>query len=284
MGDITAIDKHARNAAILESTQAGTRVVRADLACDDNWQDSLVGCDALVIAHAQIGGLVTDEFVRNNVVATERLLEAATRHRVPYVVHISSSVVNSMAVDDYTETKKAQEALIGASGMKHVILRPTLMFGWFDRKHLGWLARFMQRTPVFPIPGSGRYIRQPLYVGDFCDIIVAAIQKEITGIYNISGQQHVHYIDLIRALRDAIGSRTLIQRVPYSLFWVLLKLYAIFDRNPPFTTTQLQALVLPDIFEVIDWPGIFGVRPTPLKDALYETFHHPVYSKIVLEF
>ena len=47
------------------------------------------------------------------------------------------------------------------------------MFGWFDRKHLGWLARFMQRAPVFPIPGDGRYLRQPLYVGDLCNVIAA---------------------------------------------------------------------------------------------------------------
>ena len=31
--------------------------------------------------------------------------------------------------------------------------------------------------------------------------------------------------------------------------------------DPPFTTSQLKALVTPDIFEVIDWPGIFGVGP-----------------------
>jgi uncharacterized protein YbjT (DUF2867 family) len=70
-------------------------------------------------------------------------------YRVPYAVNISSSVVNSKAVDDYTETKKAQEALTAASGIKQVVLRPTLMLGWFDRKHVGWLARFMQKTPVF---------------------------------------------------------------------------------------------------------------------------------------
>src|SRR5277367_5415997 len=111
------------------------------------------------------------------------------RHKVPYIVSISSSVVNSMAVDNYTETKKAQEALIAASGIKQVVLRPTLMFGWFDRKHLGWLARFMQRVPVFPIPGSGRYLRQPLYAGDFCDIIMSSIESRITGTYEISGLQ-----------------------------------------------------------------------------------------------
>jgi uncharacterized protein YbjT (DUF2867 family) len=189
-----------------------------------------------------------------------------------------------MAVDDYTETKKVQEVLIVASGFKHIILRPTLMFGWFDRKHLGWLARFMQRAPIFPIPGSGRYIRQPLYVGDFCDIIVAAIQREITGVYNISGQEHIHYIDLIRAVKRATGARSVITRVPYNVFALLLQAYAVFDKDPPFTVKQLRALVTPDVFEIVDWPGIFGVRSTPLAQALEETFRHPVYSRIVLEF
>jgi nucleoside-diphosphate-sugar epimerase len=282
--NITAIDKHAKNSAILEAHHPEIRVLHADIALDDEWQNALAGCSTLVIGHAQIGGVVAEEFVRNNIEATRRLLAAAVHHKVKYIVHMSSSVVNSMAVDDYTETKKAQEALIAGSGIKHVILRPTLMFGWFDRKHLGWLARFMRRVPVFPIPGSGRYVRQPLYAGDFCDIIVASIRRQVTGIYNISGQERIDYIDLIRAVKRATGSRVLIQRVPYSVFWLLLRTYAIFDRNPPFTTTQLRALVTPDIFEVIDWPKIFGVRPTPLNEALQETFGHPVYSKVVLEF
>jgi uncharacterized protein YbjT (DUF2867 family) len=192
--------------------------------------------------------------------------------------------VNSMVVDNYTETKKAQEALVAASGVKHVVLRPTLMFGWFDRKHLGWLARFMQKVPLFPIPGRGCYLRQPLYVGDFCDIIIAAIGSEMTGSYNISGHERLDYIDLIRAVKGATGSKARIQPIPYGLFWALLKAYGLVDWNPPFTTAQLEALVTPDVFEVIDWPAIFGVRATPLEAALDETFRHPVYAKIALDF
>src|SRR5947209_3559807 len=166
-GNIVAIDKHPSNVDILQKYHPGIRVLRHDLAVqnhEDSWSAELAGCEALVIAHAQIGGNNSDEFVRNNVTATERLLEAAIRHRVPYLVNISSSVVNSLAVDNYTETKKAQEKLVLASGIPQIVLRPTLMFGWFDRKHLGWLARFMQRVPIFPIPGSGKYLRQPLFV------------------------------------------------------------------------------------------------------------------------
>jgi nucleoside-diphosphate-sugar epimerase len=281
---IVGIDKSVANATILAQHHPQVQVIVADLASEDGWQSALDGCDALVHAHAQIGGLVAEDFIRNNITASERVMAEATRRGVPYVVNISSSVVNSKAVDNYTETKKAQEKIVADTGIPQVILRPTLMFGWFDRKHVGWLARFMEETPVFPIPGSGRFLRQPLYVGDFCDVIVAAIEKKITGAYNISGQQRIDYIDLIRAMKRATQARSLILRIPYWMFWTLLKVYSLVSANPPFTTKQLGALVTPDVFEVIDWPSAFGVRATPLDEALEQTFRHPIYSKIALQF
>lgn len=285
--DIVAIDKHAANMAVLEQRHPTVRAIRADLAERSSlaaWQDEFAGADALLVGHAQIGGLFHADFIRNNVEATERVLEAAVRHRVPYLVHISSSVVKSAAVDGYTESKKAQEALVVECDIPQAILRPSLMFGWFDRKHLGWLARFMQRAPVFPVPGTGRYLRQPLFVGDFCEVIASAIEHETTGIYNITGQECIDYIDLMRAVKRASGGRAQIVRVPYSVFWTMLKVNALFDKNPAFTIGQLKALVTPDVFELMDWPGIFKVRPTPLQEALDLTFRDPVHSKVALAF
>jgi nucleoside-diphosphate-sugar epimerase len=281
---IVALDKHKANTAILRRLHPEIKTIEADLARDDGWQSEVADADVVIVSHAQIGGLDPGAFTANNVTATERLI-AAVRARNPFLVHISSSVVNSAAEDWYTESKKAQERLVLASGLRAVVLRPTLMFGWFDRKHVAWLARFMQRVPVFPIPGDGRYLRQPLYAGDFCNIIMACIDKSVAGeALNISGLERIEYIDLMRAVKEAIGARTPIVRVPYSLFWLLLYAYGLFSRDPPFTTKQLEALVTPDVFELIDWPGIFGVAPTPLRVALTETFCHPTYSKIVLDF
>lgn len=282
--NIVGIDKHPDNTPKLAELHRDIEVVRADLATDDGWQETLAGAGAVVMMHAQIGGLDYAEFEANNITATKRVLEAAQAAGVPYLLHASSSVVNSMAVDFYTESKKAQEKLVDACPIRRCVLRPTLMFGWFDRKHLGWLARFMRRAPVFPIPGSGRYMRQPLFVGDFCDIIVSALKTETEGTYDISGQEKVDYINLIRAVRRATGARTPIVRIPYRLFWALLATYALVDRNPPFTTKQLKALVTPDEFDVIDWPGIFGVRATPLDEALDITFNDPRYAQVVLQF
>lgn len=42
--------------------------------------------------------------------------------------------------------------------------------------------------------------------------------------------------------------------------------------------------MIPETFEVIDWPAIFNVRASPLQEALRETFQHPVYSRVALDF
>lgn len=283
--NIVVLDKHKENLEILRRLHPEIIVAYADLADDGGWKSYFEGADSVVMLQAQIGDLHLKPFIRNNVTSTQNVLAAMKKYNVPYLVHISSSVVESVADDYYTNTKKEQEQIVLQSGIDHVILRPTLMFGWFDRKHLGWLSRFMQKVPVFPIPGDGKYMRQPLYVGDFCTIIMNCLESRMKDkIFNITGVEKVDYIDIIREIKRAIKAKSFILTIPYSLFFILLKTWAVFDKNPPFTAQQLKALVAHDEFEVIDWPKIFSVVPTPFSKAIDITFNDPEYSSIVLEF
>lgn len=283
--NLIAIDKHKHNTKMLADLHPDITVIEADLADDGDWQSSLKDSDMIIMLQAQIGGLTIEPFIRNNITSTEKVLNAAKKYNTPYIVHISSSVLESEADDFYTQTKEEQENLIINSGIAHCILRPTLMFGWFDRKHLGWLSRFMKKVPVFPIPSHGRFMRQPLYVGDFCNIIISAMHKQPENeIYNITGREKIDYVDMIKAIKNTLGLRTWIIHIPYWFFWLLLKVYAIFDRDPPFTTSQLQALVIHEEFELIPWWDIFEIKSTPLNTALEETYLNETYSKYILEF
>jgi nucleoside-diphosphate-sugar epimerase len=283
--DIVVLDKHRANLAVLQKVQPDITIEYADLAEPGDWQRHFAGADVVVMLQAQIGGNDYQEFVRNNVDSTRLILDAIKANDVSQLVHVSSSVVESVADDFYTNTKKDQERMVLDSGISCPILRPTLMFGWFDRKHLGWLSRFMKKVPVFPIPGHGRYTRQPLYVGDFCNVIISCIENRVRdGIYNISGHEKIDYIDIIREIKWVTHTKSPIVRIPYNLFYVLIWLWGLFDKNPPFTTQQLASLSAKDEFEVIDWPGIFGVPYTPFSKAIDETFNDPTYSKLVLEF
>src|SRR5713226_79786 len=149
---IVGIDKHPANTRLLSSLNPGVCVIEADLAKRGAWEDAFQGAQA---------------FVHNSITATQNVLAAATLHKVPYVVHISSAMVPRAHRDFYTESKQAQEQLAISSGIPCCVLRPTVMFGWFDRKHWAWFARFMARFHFCPIPGHRRYLRQPLYVRDF---------------------------------------------------------------------------------------------------------------------
>jgi nucleoside-diphosphate-sugar epimerase len=283
--NIVVIDKHKSNLAIVRQVFPDVTALYSDLAMPGEWVDHFENSDVVVMLQAQIGGTDYEEFVRNNVTATKLILEQVKEKQVPRLVHISSSVVESVANDYYTQSKTEQEQLVLNSGIECPILRPTLMFGWFDRKHLGWLSRFMKKVPVFPVPGNGRFMRQPLYVGDFCEVIISCIENpEISGVFNISGHEKVDYIDIIREIKSATNSKTPILKIPYSIFYALLWAWSLFDKNPPFTTQQLQALITKDEFEVIDWPGIFGVNRTSFKDAVDETFNDPTFSNVILEF
>jgi nucleoside-diphosphate-sugar epimerase len=282
--NIVAIDQHEYNIRFLRELHPDIEVIQADVSQPGDWINSFAGGDVLIMLQAQITSKFTEPFVRNNITSTELILNEARKHQIPYIVHVSSSVVISVADDDYTRTKTAQEKLVVESGIRHCVLRPTLMFGWFDRKHLGWLSRFMKYTPVFPIPGDGKFMRQPLYVRDFCRVIIACMERQPEGaIYNVTGKERIDYIDIIRTIKRVKKLRTPIIHIPFGLFAFLLRFYALFSKKPPFTEDQLKALAAGDEFPEDPWWDELNVEPTPFEQAMRETFLDPTYSKYILK-
>lgn len=287
--NLVALDKHATNLAIQARLHPGVRTVQADLAVPGAWEAEFDGAAVVVQLHAQIAGKTSEPFNRNNLVATEQVLRVM-RERVPqaYLVHASSSVVNSVADDDYVRSKRAQEKMVRETaarhGLRHCVLRPTLMFGWFDPKHLGWLARLMARIPVFPIPGHGRYMRQPLYNLDFCRAILVMMRQQPDGpVYDLTGPDRIDYIDMMRLIRDAKGLKTPIVCIPVPLFGLMLRAASLVMKKPPFTVDQMHALMAGDEFTGVDIEQVFGFKPLSFAEAVRETFNHPRYSSVVLE-
>ncbi len=281
---LTVLDKNSANLKKLQIFFPSVDVIRADLSVMDGWEKGITNYDHLIICHAQITSLDKVDFEQNNILATKNLLKIFEDKNLDSCIHISSSVVNSKAEDFYSKTKRDQEKLVISSKLPYTILRPTLMFGLFDRKHLGWLSKFMSKSPIFPIPGKGNYLRQPLYVKDFCKIIEECLNGRHLGkVYNISGQTKIFYIDIIRSIKKVTNSKSVIMKIPYSLFFILLKIYSFFVTNPPFNVNQLRALVIPETFEIIDWENIFAIKQTDFKEALDETFNDPSLSNIELD-
>lgn len=274
---VVALDKNALNLEILKQINPAVDAHCVDLSARGRWVEVLAGADAVVDAKAQITSAIEEPFIRNNVRAQELLLEACQQQRVPHLIYLSSSVVISVAEDFYTTSKRAGEALVLRSPVPFTALRPPLMFGCFDVKHLGWLAKLIRLSPVVPIPGSGRFLRQPLYVLDLCRVILSCLDRGPSGqVHNVIGHERIDFIDLLRAVARVQGLRRLMLPVPIPLFRALLATYGALTGRPPFTGQQLAALTAGDDFPVDDWTEVFGVRYTPFLAGLREAYASPL--------
>ena len=285
--ELVVVDKKLDSIEIAKNLFPDVNFICEDLSITVNqkWVKEIKNCDLCVMLQAEIGTKNNNLFEVNNITTTSEILKVLKKYKIKRLIHISSSVVNSKTKDLYTKTKRRQEEIVLKEFPYSVVLRPTLMFGWFDRKHLGWLANFMTKLPIFPIPGEGNFIRQPLFVLDFCEIIKSCIDNNsVKGTYNITGLEKIKYIDLMRTLRKVKSAWTLFIFLPIPIFNFLLKFWAFITHKPPFTSSQLVALTAGDEFEVIDWPRIFNIKPTKLRDALMITHNHPKYSKIKMPF
>jgi nucleoside-diphosphate-sugar epimerase len=266
--EVKALDKSEPALRVLAARAPRASVQVADCAEDGAWRDSFANLDAVIDLKAQITSADRALHERNNAIAGAKVLSACERHRIPHLVYLSSSVVISKASDAYTETKRRGEAVVRASQVPHTILRPPLMFGPGDIKHLGLILRAMKALPIVPLPGNARFIRQPLFVGDLCGVIESSLDRSPAGeIFNVIGLERIPFVDLLKEIRSIARLRCLLLPVPLPLFRAALRIQLGLLRRPIFTVEQLDALTAGDDFPVEGWPEVFGVPFTPFRVA-----------------
>ncbi len=278
---IVCIDKHAENLELLGNLNPKITAILADCS-EDGWQQHLKDADVLITMAAQISTQNSELFYKNSFLATKNAVDAAKEYGVKHTIHISSSVVISKANDEYTKTKRLAEEYVLKSGLSYTVIRPSLIFGPFDNKHIGYLTRFLEKSPVFPVPGDGKIIRQPIYVLDLARVITkASIRKPQNKIYDLIGSEKIFYVDMIKKIAEIKKIKRLILPLPVPLFAFLMNAYAAITGNPPFTEDQLNALLAGDIFKGDWWWDEFGVSCTKFEHAFRDMIARPEYKYIL---
>jgi nucleoside-diphosphate-sugar epimerase len=110
----------------------------------------------------------------------------------------------------------AHEALLPESGLRWTVLRPSMIYGSELDHNMHKLLRFLDRSPVFPLFGSGENLWQPVYYEDLARAVYVALTKPGTEgqTYDLPGPRPLTYLDLIRTAAGALGKRVSIIRIP----------------------------------------------------------------------
>jgi len=219
--------------------QPGFRFMEADLR-DADLEDLLAGVEVVYHQAAQPGvrlswseGFATYDSC--NVLATQRLLEAARRVGVARVVYASSSSVYGNAESypvteadlpqphsPYGVTKLAGEHLCGLYAANHglstVALRYFTVYGPRQRPDMAFhrlIEGALDQRP-FPLFGDGSHVRDFTYVGDVvrANVLAGTAETEAGTVVNVCAGGSVVMRDVIDAVGEAVGSPVPIEQHP----------------------------------------------------------------------
>jgi nucleoside-diphosphate-sugar epimerase len=218
--------------ALKEENAARLDVLRLDLAGDEL---DLGGYDCVFHLAGQPGtrsfGDVFETYVRRNVLATQRLFEAAAAAGVRVVLASSSSVYGDAEryptpedtelrpLSPYGITKLACERLAYAyereKGLDVVSLRYFTVYGPRQRPDM-FLARVVRALAgggTVELYGSGEQSRSFTYVGDAVEATIAAGERAPSGaLYNVGGGDEASMLDVIASLERVSGERLDVRR------------------------------------------------------------------------
>jgi UDP-glucuronate 4-epimerase len=211
--------------ALKEENAAGFPVERLDLAADPL---DLAGLDGVFHLAGQPGvrsfGDVFPLYVERNVVASQRVFEAAARDGVRVVFASSSSVYGEAerypTPEDtppaprspYGITKLTCEHLARAYaagfGLDAVILRYFNAFGPRQRPDMAFtrIATALVEERPFDLYGDGTQSRGFTYVADVVSATTAAMERG-SGTYNVGGGTEASLLETIAVLERLVGRR-----------------------------------------------------------------------------
>lgn len=185
---------------------ANVEFIAADAATLREWEPVLEGVDLiLTLAWYRpgydrrfgplIGGLL-------------RLLDAARRCGSPRFAHLSVPDAPAEMEEKlpYLALRRVFDRALEASGLPHVIVRPTMLFGPGDRL-LTVMLRQMRRYHLFPLFGDGEYHVSPLAVGDLARILRAEAGRPGNRNVIAGGPRRWRYRDLTDRMFEALGQR-----------------------------------------------------------------------------
>jgi nucleoside-diphosphate-sugar epimerase len=224
-----------RNVAKLRTSPRFT-LIEADL-CTAPLAPLLVDVTGILHLAGQPGvtqswGTAFRDFADNNVVATQRLLEAAVSARIERFIYASSSSVYGNAVplptaeqarcaphSPYGVTKLAGEHLVELYRTNHGLSAATLRYftayGPRQRPDMAWhkMIRAARREEKLLVRGDGQQTRDFTFVDDIVQANLLALDSDVTGAFNVGGGSRVTVLEALALIERILGTPLKLQHV-----------------------------------------------------------------------
>ncbi|MGY5148946.1 MAG: dTDP-glucose 4,6-dehydratase [Candidatus Nitrosopumilus sp. bin_68KS] len=192
--------------------------------CNSQLIDKLISdCDAVInfAAESFVDRSISDAkpFLKSNIDGVFSLLESIKKHKKKFVQISTDEVFGSLEKDSATEkfpfnpsspyaaTKASAEMLVNSYHITYdcdtVITRCTNNYGprQFPEKLIPKIILLAEKNRKIPIYGTGKNLRDWLFVDDHCDAIYSILKNGKSGqSYNISSNTEIDNLTIVKKI------------------------------------------------------------------------------------
>ena len=248
-------------------SKAGVRcqgAVQGDVTDAESLRDATAGQDVVVHLVAIRQGR-PEQFQRVMVEGTRSLLAAAEEAGVKRFVLMSAlgTSEETRNLVPYYGAKWTMERDVEASGLEHVVFRPSFVFGR-EGGILPTFRKLAKLSPVTPITGSGTQRIQPIWRDDLAAYFAAAVDKpEAAGrTFELGGPDAVSWNEFWDRLKATLGVRRPSVHVPMGFMRLNALVTERLPGNVPLTRDLLKMLEAGD--NVVSDPAAVETFQLPL--------------------
>lgn len=272
-----------------------------DLSSRDFISDFLKENNITIVIHA--AALVSDwgtkeMFYKTNVEGTENLLEACNKSNIKTFINISTidvmfythkkhnilheSTLHTKSEHYYQLTKKIaeQKVLEFSEYFKVIALRPSWVFGPYDKTLFPEIIKYLQKGMV-PIPGSGEALVPLIFIENLTNFIADIImQKDFLENpikINLADDIKITWNGLINILKEKLNLNAKIIHIPHLLYYIVALItqsyYQFFriKNRPPLTIMSLPMLVSSIEVNTKEMKKYSKTKPVSFEDSIEKT-------------
>ena len=193
---------------------------------------------------------------------------AAKQAGVSRFVYVSGVGAAADAEKHWFVSKWKAEEAVRQSGIVHVIVRPTWVYGPEDVA-LNRFVGFARRLPFVPSFGSGQQMMQPIFIDDLGRILADAVEKPGADnqTFEAGGPDRFSMDDVVKTALEIAGKKRPILHQPAAIGKLMATFLQVLP-GPPLTPDSIDFITNEAVADNAALERVFAPKLTPLREAL----------------
>jgi len=196
--------------------------------------------------------------------------QTAKKLGVRRFVYLSGAGAGQGRPQPWFQAKDMAETAIAGTGMEHVLLRPSWIYGPRDRS-MNRFVSFCRHLPVVPVIGNGKTPVVPIYVKDVARCVVESARREDATArkLDLGGPQRMTMDEVIRVIQGVLGRRRPLLHHPVGLMKLLVLPMKVMP-EPMLSPSAIDFITQEVELDPRPAMDYFGFPFRPLADGLRE--------------